>query len=233
MAREDKRDEPVWVRPPLRRFRRDFRPPRSPPPCRQEGLSEGIATPALEYEWAGGWTMHAGSVVHRWLQIIAQQGLAAFDRSHLLSLQPRFRRQLEQLGTAPADVDRATERVMAALCRATTDERGRWILSGDHAHAECELALMVREGELFRQLVIDRTFVAADGTCWIIDYKTSTHEGGDLDVFLASESERHAGQLHRYRDALAAFKAEPIRTALYYPMLAVFLEVDASAPACR
>ncbi len=35
-----------------------------------------------------------------------------------------------------------------------------------------------------KSLVLDRTFIE-NGTRWIIDYKTSSHSGGDLQGFLA------------------------------------------------
>ena len=45
--------------------------------------------------------------------------------------------------------------------------------------------------------VIDRTFVA-DGIRWVVDFKTSPHEGGDREAFLDSEVVRYTPQLTRY-----------------------------------
>jgi ATP-dependent exoDNAse (exonuclease V) beta subunit len=64
-----------------------------------------------------------------------------------------------------------------------------------------------------------------EGTRWIIDYKTSSHSGGDLEGFLASEEERYREQLARYREALAINETRPIRTALYFPLLDRLLEL--------
>ena len=55
-----------------------------------------------------------------------------------------------------------------------------------------------------RNVVIDRCFIDADGTRWVIDYKTSSHEGGGREEFLASE-------LARYAEAI--FKTIPSRNA--------------------
>jgi len=76
-----------------------------------------------------------------------------------------------------------------------------------------------------RSLVLDRIFVE-DGTCWIIDYKTSSHGGGDLDGFLESEASRYREQLKRYRKAVAISETRPIKTALYFPLLDRLLEVS-------
>jgi hypothetical protein len=164
-------------------------------------------------------------VVHRWLKVIAEEGVTRFDEARLRSLRSRFVRQLEDLGTPSADVDRAASRVVDALCHAIADEKGRWILSAGHAGAGCEYPVVLCTGGRFRQIVIDRTFIDGEGIRWVIDYKTATHEGGDLAAFLASEAERHGPQLRRYREAMTELGPEPVRTALYYPLLAAFREI--------
>ena len=73
--------------------------------------------------------------------------------------------------------------------------------------------------------MLDRTFIA-DNTRWIIDYKTSSHGGGDLEGFLESESKRYRQQLQRYKNALALTETRPIKTALYFPILDRLLEVS-------
>ena len=71
-------------------------------------------------------------------------------------------------------------------------------------------------------LRIDKTFVDSDGIRWIVDYKTSSHEGGDLEAFLDSEVERHEDQLARYARAIARVDKRPIRVGLYFPLLQAF-----------
>ena len=72
---------------------------------------------------------------------------------------------------------------------------------------------------------LDRAFVE-NGTRWIIDYKTSSHGGGDLEGFLQSETDRYREQLQRYRHAMALTETRPIKTALYFPLLDRFCEVE-------
>ena len=57
-------------------------------------------------------------------------------------------------------------------------------------------------------LKIDRTFVDEHGTRWVIDYKTATVDGGDVEVFLDSERDRYAGQLGRYAVLLFDWTAD-------------------------
>ena len=65
-----------------------------------------------------------------------------------------------------------------------------------------------------------------DGTHWIVDYKTSTHEGGSLEGFLAAEADRYREQLARYAALYRAYSAADVRCALYFPLLRAFIEVE-------
>jgi len=60
----------------------------------------------------------------------------------------------------------------------------------------------------------------------VIDYKTSYHEGSDLDGFLTQEVERYRPQLTAYVELAQALGSEPVRAALYFPLLAAFREVS-------
>ena len=74
-------------------------------------------------------------------------------------------------------------------------------------------------------IVIDRVRIDDDGNHWIIDYKTSAHEGGDLDGFIDQEAERYASQLARYAHVYANYAgAERVRKALYFPLMQRFRE---------
>ena len=74
-------------------------------------------------------------------------------------------------------------------------------------------------------VIIDRTFVDADGTRWVVDFKTSPHEGGDRDAFLEEEVKRYRGQLQRYAHFARGLGPQPVRAGLYYPLLGEWREV--------
>ena len=67
--------------------------------------------------------------------------------------------------------------------------------------------------------IIDRSFRDGSGEIWVVDWKTSYREGGDLEGFLANEQARYAPQLERYAAAL-----EARRLGLYFPALARWRE---------
>ncbi|MFO1355595.1 MAG: UvrD-helicase domain-containing protein [Gammaproteobacteria bacterium] len=219
--------EPVWVQPTIRRLPAGWQVPAPPPPLAlSPSAPEAAAAAPVAYEWAGRLAMHVGSVVHSCLQTIAMTGVAAWTRERLQAQQPAIRRMLLTLGVPRHELEDAAVRVGEALARTLRDERGRWLLDDSHAEAASELALTVCEGGRFRNLVIDRSFRTDDGTRWVVDFKTSQHEGGDLEAFLRTQSERYREQLRGYRAAMAALGGEPVRTALYFPLLGVFQEVD-------
>jgi ATP-dependent exoDNAse (exonuclease V) beta subunit len=173
-----------------------------------------------EFAWAGQAAVHVGTVVHRQLQRFADSGVESWTASQVRSLAGTFERDLLLLGVEPHDIGAARDRVLAALTRALDDPRGRWVL-GAHTEARSELRLTVRNGELLEHLRLDRTFVD-DGKRWIVDFKTSQHQGGDLRAFLDSEVARYRSQLERYAYALAAIDSRPIHLGLYFPLLAEF-----------
>jgi ATP-dependent exoDNAse (exonuclease V) beta subunit len=216
---------PHWVEPLIHRVAADWRAPPAPPGWSLRLAEEHSAQEPIEYQWANRWAMHVGSVVHSWLQKIAEEGVERFDDHRIDALAPVFRRMLARLGTPGRDLDQATARVSRALRTAAAGPHGRWVLSNQHEAAAAELPLTLWDGTSFRQMVIDRTFIDTAGWRWVIDYKTSVHEGGDLDGFLRAEADRHREQLRRYRDVLLLRGEQRVRTGLYFPLLEVFHEV--------
>jgi ATP-dependent exoDNAse (exonuclease V) beta subunit len=72
---------------------------------------------------------------------------------------------------------------------------------------------------------LDRTFVDRRGTRWIVDYKTSAHEGAGLEGFLDNVCERYCPQLERYRQLFAGLEDRPIQAGLYFPLLQKWCEI--------
>ena len=75
-------------------------------------------------------------------------------------------------------------------------------------------------------IIIDRLLHDEQGDRWIVDYKTSTHEGADLQNFLEQEALRYQPQLQRYAALLREPGGERLRAALYFPLLGEFREVS-------
>jgi ATP-dependent exoDNAse (exonuclease V) beta subunit len=161
-----------------------------------------------------------GTVVHRYLQYFADRGIDSWSPAAIHALASKFGGELSLLGVDSSELEAATARVIVALTRALADPRGQWVL-GPRAEARSELEITLRVGDRLEHLRLDRTFIET-GQRWIIDFKTSQHEGGDVTAFLDSEVTRYAPQLERYARAMAAVDPRPIQLGLYFPLLAQF-----------
>jgi len=223
---EDMTDrESVFVNPVLRRFQEQWRPP---VPDILESLAEKDSTDsvsaekAVEFYWVGSAARHAGTIVHRWLQRFTEYSDELKNRNNererVLTL-----RWASELGVADDQIDTVWLRTKHALDGMCGDPKGQWLLNGE-GHTELPLTGVV-DGKP-ESIVIDRVIIDEDGFHWIVDYKTSTHEGGDLQGFLGQESDRYRPQLSRYATIYRKLSGATVRAALYFPLLQEFCEVE-------
>jgi ATP-dependent exoDNAse (exonuclease V) beta subunit len=207
--------------PPLRRLPLAWRVPEPQSPRIASTCAPAAATqPPVDFDWATETARHVGTVVHRELQRIARDGTAV--GGSVAVTRRRYVDELAELGVPAERRPAAAERIATAVSRTLEDERGRWLLDARHTSGANELALTGRVDGTTVSVVIDRTFVDADGIRWIVDYKSSSHEGADLDGFLASEQERYRPQLERYASLMRHLGPEPIRLGLYFPLLSAW-----------
>ena len=175
----------------------------------------GRAEEQIEFSWAAKTARHVGTVVHRWLQRIAEDEMKGWDARRIASLKGHFLLDLERCGVPSKELKPSAARVAEALDKTLADERGRWLL-GPQNEARTEYRLRTAARATY---IVDRSFRDASGELWVVDWKTSRHEGRDLEGFLASEQARYAPQLERYAAALGA-----TRLGLYFPALARWRE---------
>ena len=184
-----------------------------PPPVRWTAQAEAAQEEQIEFSWAGETARHVGSVVHRWLQRMADDELRGWDEKRVRSLGARFLRELERRGLSRAEAMRSADLVATALGNCLTDERGRWLL-GPHLEARNEYRLRAMAQGRLRTYIIDRLFRAHDQVEWVVDYKTSRHEGADVEAFLDRERDRYTPQLKVYGTL-----RKGSRQGLYFPVL--------------
>ncbi len=216
------RDSAPWLLPQLRRFESPWETPRFDPLAGIELPPEPDSSGSeVEFYWVGSEARTAGTLVHRWLQ------LAADDR---VSLQPdsmpdignATQRWLQRMGIRGEAAVAIGARVLRALNATIADEKGRWLIDGP---GEAELALSgVYDGEV-TSIILDRIRIDDDGVHWIVDYKTSTHEGGNLQSFIDAEVTRYTPQLEKYQQLYRAYSNADVRCALYFPLLQEFVPV--------
>jgi len=181
------------------------------------------AEPAAEAkeadEAASGQSLDAlvGTLAHRYLEMIANDGLDAWPAQRFAGLRSAMETWSAQQGCGDRDAAQGAERVVAILATTLASEQGRWVLQAREG-AAAELALQkVSRGDTPLS-VVDRTFVEA-GTRWIIDYKTA-QPAGDL----MAHAGQYREQLDRYAD-LFADDGVPVRCAIFYAALGRLVEI--------
>ena len=93
-------------------------------------LVNTLATPSavIDFEWAGETARHVGTVVHAFLQRMAEDGLARWNRQRILQLKGAFETELARLGVVIEELPAAMARVSEALAKTLDHARGRWVL---------------------------------------------------------------------------------------------------------
>jgi hypothetical protein len=203
----------------LRRVPADWKVPAPPPSVPWIARTiEKVELPQVTYEWVSDRLRHTGTALHGLVQRIAREGLGVWNEETVRARRRLYEAVLANLGVSPLELPEATKRVETALLRTLRDPRGRWILAA-HSEAAGEVPIAgLIDGKL-SESVIDRTFIDDAGVRWIVDYKTSDHEGSDLENFFETEKERHKEQLERYARLMFQRDERPIRLGLYFPLL--------------
>ena len=172
----------------------------------------------IEYQWAGRTIMHVGTVVHRAIQVMTTEGSERWNAEKISARRQFYLESLRALAVPEEELRTACGWVQQALNGILEDRRGRWLLA-DHKEQNSEYALAgIYRGNVIN-IVIDRTFVDENGARWIVDYKTSRHESGDIEEFLDLQQERYREQLEKYAAIMSALDDRPIRLGLYFPLL--------------
>jgi len=158
-----------------------------------------------------------GTLVHRYLEMMATDGLDAWPASRFEDARARVHQWFASRGYGLEDCVKATNDVRDNLISVINSATGRWIL-GPHESAQCEAGITTTENGSSRSHIVDRTFVE-NGIRWVIDYKTTRYTGDDLEGFLNERAESYRAQMERYA-SLYQTAGQQLNVAIY------FLSVD-------
>ena len=167
---------------------------------------------------------HLGTVLHRSLKQLANEGLAAWPIGRLQKLPISWRAQLQELGILATKKE--LNDLSNAIMHTVNDSNGQWILN-DHAQACCEqsLSYVRSDGESTGISIIDRTFID-NGIRWIIDYKfTRPDQHETTEDFEQRQINYYKGQLNHYVGLYNKIGSEPVRCGLYFPQIGLFSQV--------
>ena len=184
-----------------------------------------IKPQAYSYHWQLHPERVLGTVIHRLLYQISQDGLGKWDREKIRSSRSMFARLLAQHGLLASQIPEAIDKLTVCLEKTLTDPRGRWILSQQHQAAQSEYAITALLHGKLQNYVIDRTFIdTRTEVRWIIDYKTTEYKGDKPEEFLTYAMQQHQQQLNTYAQALLLDKQQTIRCGLYFPLTSLWCE---------
>ena len=206
---------------PLRRVPRGWAPRRQVPLQADLPLASPARAEPVVFDWAGETARRVGILVHAELQSLDP------DRHDEIAVRAReghFKRWLALHGVPDEHLEGAVASVTGALLGVHRDSRARWIFRTGYRDDLREHALSgLWRGEVVHA-VFDRSFIDEQGTRWVIDYKTSAHSGGGREAFLDLQVERYRAQLERYAALARRLGPQPVRVALYFPLLRAWRE---------
>ena len=206
---------------PLRRVPHGWAPRRLVPLQADLPLAALPREEPVVFDWAGETARRVGILVHAELQSL---DLDRHDEATVRARQGHFKRWLALHGVPDEHLERAVASVTAALLGVHRDARAQWMFKTGYRDDVREHALSgLWRGEVVRA-VFDRSFIDEQGTRWVIDYKTSEHSGGGREQFLDLQVERYRPQLERYAVLARRLGPEPVRVALYFPLMRAWRE---------
>ncbi|MEO8566608.1 MAG: UvrD-helicase domain-containing protein, partial [Betaproteobacteria bacterium] len=192
---------------PLLRLPLDWRPPPLPPALPIAPRAAAADEPLVEFDWVRETARQIGIVAHRLLRQCADEGLERWPSERIAAQRVRVVRELAGLGFTGVEAESAAEQVLGAIVSTLNDARGRWLFDPGHTDAHSEYALTgIRDGTPVH-VVLDWSFVDAEGVRWIVDFKLSQHQGAGREAFLDSEQERYRSQLDAYAEVVRGLGA--------------------------
>ena len=157
-----------------------------------------------------------GIVVHRWLEIIADN-VSDWTIEEVSNRKEFIAQLLLAEGVSQTELADGVEEVVKHLELTLSCPNGQTILSA-YDDSASELAIERKEDTQVKFYIIDRTYVDADGTRWIVDYKTSHKDQLSLEDFLIAQKQEYQKQLENYAQLMSALEARPIKLMLYFTL---------------
>ncbi len=171
------------------------------------------AKPNVKPSYHSSLDADTGTLAHRYMEMIAQQGVSHWATARLATLEPAMQHWLRQRGHAVAAANDAAAAVQRILQQTLNSADGQWVLQA-RPDAESELGITRSQQDAVKSYVIDRTFVE-DGIRWIIDYKSVSLAHDVTDGELSVVAAQYKTQLENYA-MLFAHETKPIKKAILF-----------------
>ena len=172
-----------------------------------------------------------GTCIHEVFEIVNSVSLDGSLR--VISRPNAWRARLLQLGVSTYLIDEALAVVVDAVNKMNQSSIASWLFSPEHQQVKNEWSLSCQGvNEELKHFVIDRSFIDADKTRWIIDYKIARQGDVSVTQFVALQKHHYSAQLHNYYHAIKKFDhdfnsvVEKTQCALYLPLIDQLILID-------
>lgn len=165
-----------------------------------------------------------GTLAHRYLELMARQGLATWPEARIHQAMPAMQRWLQQQGHAEKQAHDAAAVVVQLLLTTLRSADGQWVLQAREG-ADAEVAWSYADASELKRYVVDRTFME-NGVRWIIDYKTVALPADISEEQLRAQVARYRLQLDNYA-SLFADQGTLVRKAIFFLALGRLVELAA------
>lgn len=194
-----------------------------PAPIQTPPETDPVSKEEIEFSWAKEDARIIGLVIHRLLEVSELPQLLSWSKSIDVDT---INASLRRFGLIPERIENARKRVVNILQSSSNDARAHWLFDPRNQEVKSEWALSRELDGQVSKFVIDRSFIDENNIRWIVDFKTSRHEGSDLQRFLDEEEKRHTPQLRQYASLVRELDpTHEIRLGLYFPALAEWREL--------
>ena len=168
-----------------------------------------------------------GTLLHRALEAKVKFGLDSSSDAVIGNLRRHWSLHLRQACKDEQELEQQLNFIQDSFIKSTSNSAISWIFDPDLEDSRCELKLssLVSEG-ISSTHVIDRSFISADGTRWIIDYKSAAFSSATNESdFIDAQCQNHTKQLRRYRSLFEKMEDRPVKTALLFTSIPRLVEV--------
>jgi len=187
--------------------------PAVPLPLQANQAATSYAKPNVKPSYHSSLDADTGTLAHRYMELIAQQGVSHWTTARLATLEPAMQHWLRQRGHASAASNEAAAAVQRILQQTLNSADGQWVLQA-RPDAESELGITRSQQDAVKSYVIDRTFVE-DCIRWIIDYKSVILMPDMAESELNAVAAQYKAQLENYA-MLFAHETYPIKKAILF-----------------
>jgi ATP-dependent helicase/nuclease subunit A len=220
-AAADAMPEEAMFIPKLIRLAEPEIPEMLKPGLQATGMPQSAAAQETGMETGSRLEADSGILAHRYMELVARDGLEAWPISRLEALEPVMQRWMFAQGHGNEEAVIGAERALDALRTTLNSEAGRWILRSREQGGH-EYALSRADEDGVSTHIMDRTFVE-EGVRWIIDYKSTRFAEG-ADNALLEQAEQYRPQLQRYA-GLFAGEDLPVRMAVFFMTVGRLVEL--------